>query len=1136
MGSKNFSSFITVFVAVGLCLGLGACPPAKVTVPNCVGRTQSAATASIASAGLISGVTPQFSATVAAGVVISQNPGAGASVAPGSAVSLVVSDGPETALLSLEPASAPPGTPLRLHGRSLPIDPDSTTVHIGDLEVTSFLHGDDGSFIDSVVPLLDPGNYSVTVTEGAFETNAMTLHIEELPATGEPLGAVANRTVQQLAEILQHLSDVEKTIQEQGWSKTLIIPDTSVFVVVQVLIDAYESELAKLSPEELEWYEQFLQTAGVTGALDNLTQLVAAWVEEGQNSDDFFNLFLMSDGLSAALTATNVALTGVQVASLIATLSGPGALPGVPVGTVTTLLKVCVSFLDWTLDARSITDLYEITGPGRIVVTEGGDSSFRPWGNFRTQVPLSVASVALVVDIALTFLPLRLSGQVSKEVVPILEAALLPIGVALGTKYDSHYQTAPTSINMGHYELMNSSMHDALTSMFRGTTYGPLISFMVTHFQPVPPRFGVWVDDPSVASATLEDGTVVITGLDAGRETTLNLAGCVFRTLEEPILAGLTFGAEFPLNPGERDSQVPVTRIPIQVMANEPPNYAPDVYIHNPENGDMFVQGDLILFTGEAEDPEDGVLSGSALEWTSSIDGTIGYDDYTATAFLSVGAHDIRLTATDGDGETASRTVRITVTEEPASVLAVDTYTVAIAPDQPEAVVTLTNAGGELLRWSATATDPRITITPDSAVGNHTEVSLSSTCFTEDILALVVFRNSDSPLDTEVVELAVDSSPQVTWAKTFGGSDDDVAYAVQQTSDGGYVLAGYTGGYFGGGNTDMYLVKTDANGNQQWTQTFGGSTGDKAEAVEQTSDGGYVLAGWTINFGTGYDMYLVKTNANGNRQWDQTYGGSSNDVATAMQQTSDGGYILAGITYYTHPTHDGDMYLVKTDASGNEQWDRTFVGFDTAGAYDVQQTSDGGYIIVGFTGSFGTGYSYMYLVKADANGNQQWDRTFGGGVVDYASAVQQTSDGGYIIAGSAFVGISGYANLVKTDGNGNLQWTQSVDLPSDGAYAVTAAQQTCDGRYVLVARAVLVGSGEGWSMGNMYLVKTDAYGSHQWDRTFGGILYDGAFAVEQTSDGGYIIAGETDSFGAGLRDMYLVKTDSSGNAPSVPSK
>jgi len=254
---------------------------------------------------------------------------------------------------------------------------------------------------------------------------------------------------------------------------------------------------------------------------------------------------------------------------------------------------------------------------------------------------------------------------------------------------------------------------------------------------------------------------------------------------------------------------------------------------------------------------------------------------------------------------------------------------------------------------------------------------------------------------------------------TYGGSGVDRGSSVQQTSDGGYIIAGRTYS-FGAGMEDVYLIKTDANGNEVWYKTYGENEWAGGYSVQQTSDGGYIIAGWTWSFGADDDAYLIKTDANGNTVWTKTFGGSDQDVGYSVQQTSDGGYIIAG---WTDSFGAGmlDVYLIKTDANGNTVWTKTFGGSEWEEGNSVQQTSDGGYIIAGYTESFGAGESDVYLIKTNANGDTIWTKTYGGTNDDEGYSVQQTSDGGYIIASgtNSFGAGESDVYLIKTDANGN---------------------------------------------------------------------------------------------------------------------
>jgi hypothetical protein len=319
---------------------------------------------------------------------------------------------------------------------------------------------------------------------------------------------------------------------------------------------------------------------------------------------------------------------------------------------------------------------------------------------------------------------------------------------------------------------------------------------------------------------------------------------------------------------------------------------------------------------------------------------------------------------------------------------------------------------------------------------------------------------------------------QTSWWRTYGGTSYDGGNSVLQTADGGYIVAGSTRS-FGAGYCDVYLIKTNASGDTLWTSTYGGTSYDYGRSVQQTADSGYIIAGGTWSFGTGfYDVYLIKTDASGDTLWTRAYGGTDIDNGLSVQQTSDGGYIIAGYTrsFGAGTPDSANFYLIKTNAQGDTLWTRTYGGTGDDEGHSVQQAADSGYIITGGTRSFGAGTpdsANFHLIKTNAQGDTLWTRTYGGTYSDYGYSGQQTSDSGYIIAG----------------------YTMSF----------------------------------GAGAGDVYLIKTDASGDTQWTRTYGGTGDDEGYSVQQTSDGGYIIAGSTASFGAGSDDVYLIKTDSLGN-------
>jgi hypothetical protein len=362
-----------------------------------------------------------------------------------------------------------------------------------------------------------------------------------------------------------------------------------------------------------------------------------------------------------------------------------------------------------------------------------------------------------------------------------------------------------------------------------------------------------------------------------------------------------------------------------------------------------------------------------------------------------------------------------------------------------------------------------------------------------------------------------------TFAKTIGGRyDEDRALSIIQSSDGGYAVAGYTKS-FGAGGADIYVVKLDSGGNVQWTKTIGGSSGDYAYSIIQSSDGGYVVAGYTYSFGAGnYDMYVVKLDSGGNVQWTKTIGRSSDDKAYSIIQSSDGGYVVAGYTK-SFGAGNYDMYVVKLDSGGNVQWTKTIGGSSGDYAYSITQSSDGGYAVAGETWSFGAGFGDIYVVKLDSGGNVQWTKTIGGGGGDYAYSIIQSSDGGYAVAGRTVAGGSDFY-VVKLDSGGNVQWTKTIGRSYyDEAYSII---QSSDGGYIVAGWTSNSSSVAGW---DIYVVKLDSAGNVVWTKTIGGSNGDGAWSIIQSSDGGYVVAGYTESFGAGWGDMYVVKMDANLN-------
>jgi predicted secreted protein len=373
--------------------------------------------------------------------------------------------------------------------------------------------------------------------------------------------------------------------------------------------------------------------------------------------------------------------------------------------------------------------------------------------------------------------------------------------------------------------------------------------------------------------------------------------------------------------------------------------------------------------------------------------------------------------------------------------------------------------------------------------------------------------------------------PVPTWTRTFGGVEDDEPFSVVQTKDGGYALAGYTNSY-GAGGRDFWLIRVDSAGNAVWNQTYGGSNDDSAASVIQASDGGYVLAGSTMSYGAGQrDVWLVKASSGGNVLWSKAFGGTGLEQAFSVIQTSDGGYALAGyITSYG--SGSADFWLVKTDASGTALWNETYGGLFDDRAYSVVQTADGGYALAGYTFSSGVNGSF-WLVKTDGDGIEQWNKWYGGNDYEYCLSMVQTSDEGYSLAGyreeASGAGSSDFW-LVKVDSSGIVQWDEMYG--GSGSELARAVVQTKDGGYALAGSTDSLGAG--WE--DFWVVKADSSGTLQWNETYGGAEFDYASSLVQTGEGGYAVAGTTESSGAGGYDFMLVKippTTAEDSSPPV---
>jgi hypothetical protein len=369
------------------------------------------------------------------------------------------------------------------------------------------------------------------------------------------------------------------------------------------------------------------------------------------------------------------------------------------------------------------------------------------------------------------------------------------------------------------------------------------------------------------------------------------------------------------------------------------------------------------------------------------------------------------------------------------------------------------------------------------------------------------------------VKVIAQNPGDVLWTNSFGGANSDMGWCVQQTSDEGYIISGWTDS-FSAGDYDVYLIKTDEQGDTLWTKTYGEDGSDDARCVRQTLDGGYIIAGNTQPIGVmGSYVWLIKTDSLGDTLWTKKWGETpmpNINTGRCVQQTSDGGYIISGHLQFSGNNNE-DVCLIKTDADGNIEWMDSYGGAGYEIGYWTQQTSDGGFIVVGYTTSFGAGNEDIYLIKTDASGTVEWTNTYGGSGTDSGYSIQQTLDGGYIIVGftDSFGAGSYDVYIVKTDAAGDTEWTQTFGGANyDKGYSIQAVS---DGTYIVSGTTRSFGD----PAGDVYLLKLDSSGDIIWLGTYGEANDDRGWSVQQTGDGNYIVCGYTCSTGSA--DVYLLK-------------
>jgi hypothetical protein len=360
----------------------------------------------------------------------------------------------------------------------------------------------------------------------------------------------------------------------------------------------------------------------------------------------------------------------------------------------------------------------------------------------------------------------------------------------------------------------------------------------------------------------------------------------------------------------------------------------------------------------------------------------------------------------------------------------------------------------------------------------------------------------------------------ISWDKTFGDNENNEAFSIIQTKDGGFAVAGFTWSKENK-EDDVWIIKLDKYGNKIWDKTFGGSKFDGAYSIIQTQDEGFAVAGWTSSKGNGWiDCWIIKLDKNGNKIWDKTFGGRYWDEARSIIQTKDGGFAIAGFTS-SKGNGKNDAWVIKLDKNGNKIWDKTFGGKNYDRAYSIIQMIDGGFASAGYTYSKKNKSFDAWVIKLDEDGKKIWDKTFGGNSSDAAYSIIQTNNGSFVVAGETRSKGNGYNDfwIIKLDKNGNKVWDRTFGgSSSDVAHSII---QTKDGGFATAGYTGSKGNGKK----DIWVIKLDKNGNKVWDRTFGGSSSDEAYSIIQTKDGGFAIAGYTESKENKKYYIWVIKLD-----------
>lgn len=394
--------------------------------------------------------------------------------------------------------------------------------------------------------------------------------------------------------------------------------------------------------------------------------------------------------------------------------------------------------------------------------------------------------------------------------------------------------------------------------------------------------------------------------------------------------------------------------------------------------------------------------------------------------------------------------------------------------------------------------------------------------FSNGLHSIYVKANYNFENEYQSSPIIVNINNFLVFSNAFGHENiHEEGLSIIQENDSSFIILGNTA-------EDLLLLKTDRHGNEIWTQYFGGSKIDVMKHLIKSSDGGYFISGSSESYGLGgSDIWVIKASSSGLIEWNKNFGTSSNEYGGSLLETNDGSLLLIGNGDLNN-SGDQDIWLIKTNSQGDSLWSKNYGGSGDETSNDIISVGDSSYIILGSTSSFGNGGSDIFIIKIDENGNEEWNLNYGGTSDEFGRSIIHTSDDGFVILSSIeSYGIGNNAvNITRINSSGEIIWNKTFG-GGDGIQGSNALQNTMDDNFILTYNTYnhIKDGYDTW------LVKINDSGFIEWGRKFSNDGGDLGFSCLQTLDGGYVVTGSTFNLGYGNKDfgdLWLLKTDEKG--------